>query len=217
MVKDSPINLEKIWNQVPVDYYQTGMKINLLQKIWHTNKLRTILDIIEVSGVKPKKFLDVGCASGWLLSKIAKKYPKAACIGVDVYKNAIQYGKKRYKSLQLIHADAHNLPFKDETFDIVLCTEVLEHVISPEKVLKEINRVLKDEGVAIIEMDTGNMPFRLIWYCWTRLAHGVWKDAHIHTFTEQKLEDMIKGDSFVITKKKVFNYTMAVVFCLRKI
>lgn len=216
MATDNHTNLEKIWHQVPVDYYQTGIKNNLPQKIWHTRKLKTVLELIGSSGVKPKNILDVGCASGWILSKISEKYPKVQCTGIDVYKKAIEYGQKLYKNLRLISVDAHKLPFKNKSFDLVICTEVLEHVMSPEKVLKEINRVLRDDGSAIIEIDTGNIPFRLIWYWWTNMRKGVWRNSHVHTFNTKILEDMIKNSGFIITQKKVFNYTMAVAFCLSK-
>lgn len=49
-----------------------------------------------------------------------------------------------------IVADAHNLPFKDGEFDLVLCTEVLEHVKDPKKVISEIGRVLSSGGQVIL-------------------------------------------------------------------
>jgi len=70
--------------------------------------------------------------------------------------------KKRYKELKLIRADAHNLPFKNNSFDLVICTEVLEHVVNPEKVLGEIKRVLTNDGIAIVEMDSGNFIFKIV-------------------------------------------------------
>lgn len=208
--------LEEIWHQVTPDYYQNGVSKNLLQRIWHTRKLKTTLELIDNGGVKPKNILDVGCASGWMLSKISEKYPKAQCVGIDVYKKAIEYGQKLYKNLRLISVDAHKLPFKDKFFDLVICTELLEHVENPQKVLSEIKRVLAPNGIAIVEMDSGNFLFQIVWYWWTNIRHGVWRDSHIHTFNTKILENMIKDSGFVITQKKVFNVTMAVVFLLRK-
>lgn len=49
-----------------------------------------------------------------------------------------------------VHALGHSLPFKDGVFDVVLCTEVLEHVPDPEKVLREISRVLKESGCLVM-------------------------------------------------------------------
>ncbi len=208
--------LEKIWHQVPPDYYQNGVSKNLLQRIWHTSKLKTALELIDNSGAKPKNILDVGCASGWMLSKISEKFPLAQCTGVDVYKKAIEYGQKLYKNLRLISVDAHKLPFKDKFSDLVICTELLEHVENPQKVLSEIKRILAPNGIAIVEMDSGNFLFRMVWYWWTNVRHGVWRDSHIHTFNTKILENMISDSGFVIAQKKVFNATMAVAFLLRK-
>lgn len=209
-------NLEEIWHQVPPDYYQKGVKKNLLQQIWHKQKLGIIISLINSSKITPKNILDVGCASGWFLKQISIQYPMADCIGIDVYKKAIKWGKSHYKSLRLIYADAHSLPFPNESFDLVICAEVLEHVIEPEKVLKEINRILTPKGIAIIEMDTGNLLFHIVWYWWTHLRHGVWKDAHIHAFNTEKLEKLIIKCGFSIVEKKIFNATMAVAYRLVK-
>lgn len=205
--------LEDIWHQVPQDYYQKGIEKNLLQRIWHRGKFNAIISLIDK---EPNNILDVGCASGWFLYKIASRYPKAKCTGIDIYKKAIDYGKKRYKSLNLIYADAHNVPFPDNSFNAVICTEVLEHVVDPGKIIREIKRVLKPEGIAIIEMDTGNILFRIVWYWWTHLRNGVWKDSHIHVFNTNKLESLIIKNGFIITKKKLFNFSMAVSFQLKK-
>ena len=212
----SGLNLEEIWDQVPPDYYQRSVEANFLQRVWHTRRLKMAIKLMDGEKNKPKNVLDVGCASGWFLSELALRYPKASYAGVDVHKKAIDYGKKRYKNLKLICADAHSLPFPNESFDVVICTSVLEHVKNPQKVLREIKRVLTKDGIAIIEMDSGNLLFRAIWYWWTHLRHGVWRDSHIHAFNTKKLEDMIKNSGFIISQKKVFNYSMAVIFKLGK-
>lgn len=210
------MELKKIWHQVPLDYYQNGVKKKLLQKLWHTGKLNAIVKLIEKNNAYPQNILDVGCASGWFLSRIHKRYPKADCSGIDVYKKAVEYGKKKYLKLKLFYGDAHKMPFENNSFDIVICTEVLEHVVSPEKVLKEIERVLTKDGIAIIEMDTGNFLFKAAWYWWTNLRRGVWRDSHIHAFNAEKLEKMIKNNGFSIVKRKLFNCTMGVAFLVRK-
>ncbi len=209
-------DLRKIWHQVPPDYYQNGVKSNLLQGVWHSGKLKAVFDLIDNSTDHPKKILDIGCASGWFLSMISNRYPNAKCIGLDIYKKAIEYGQERYENLEFLYADAHKLPFKNESFDLVICTEVLEHVENPEKVLTEIKRVLTPKGIAMVEMDTGNILFRLVWHWWTNIRHGVWKDSHIHKFNTKILESIISEAGFFVLSRKVFNYTMGIVFCLKK-
>ena len=204
---------ENILHQVPPDYYQKGIKNNLLQRIWHTNKLKNVLALINDH---PNSILDVGCASGWFLAQMSKRFPKAKCTGVDAYSQAIIYGRKKYKSIRLIESDAHNLPFADDSFDLIVCTEVLEHVLNPKGVLGEMLRVLKKQGTAIIEMDTGNLLFNTVWFVWTNLKGKVWKDAHVHKFNSLKLEKMIEASGFILGKKKIFNFGMAVAFYAKK-
>ncbi len=150
--------LKKIWDAVPPDYYQTGIQRNILQRIWHTNKLRTVLSLIPH---KPTTILDVGSASGWFLSEVAKRYQEARSTGIDVYDKAIAYAKKTYPHITFLEADGHTIPLEDNSQDLVLCCEILEHVIDPHQVLSEIQRVLSPNGYAVIEMDSGIGCFAL--------------------------------------------------------
>ena len=81
------INLKGIWKQVPIDYYDRGINKNLLQKIWHTNKLRIFKQLTK--DYRPKKILDVGCASGIMTNQIAKIFSSSKIYGIDSYKEAI--------------------------------------------------------------------------------------------------------------------------------
>jgi ubiquinone/menaquinone biosynthesis C-methylase UbiE len=207
-------HLEEIWKQVPVDYYQKGVSSNILQRIWHVNKLKQVTDAIRSVNKYPKNILDVGCASGWFLSKLEKEFPKTTCVGVDIYKDAVTYGKSHYKNISFYCADAHKLPFKNKTFDIIVCCEVLEHVVNVDQVLREMKRVIKPTGKIIVEIDSGNTLFKLIWFWWTNLRHGVWRDAHLHMFNIRILENLFIKNGFKVKKKKIFNITMAVIFLL---
>lgn len=202
-----------IIEQVPLDYYQKGVKNNILQRAWHTRKLSTVIKRINPT---PKNILDVGCASGWFLSQLHKKYPKAKCFGVDIYSDAIKYGKKKYPTLSFSVADAHKLPYKAATFDLVVCTEVLEHVEDPLHVVLEIKRVLRKNGQAIIELDSGSVLFSIVWFLWGLSRGNVWHHAHLHSFTVKKLEKLLIKSGFAIENKRQFNLGMAMIFSARK-
>jgi ubiquinone/menaquinone biosynthesis C-methylase UbiE len=206
-------HLIKIINSPPPDYYQQGVKNNYFQRLWHTGKLKAVLGFISH---RPKKILDVGCASGWFLKQVKEKYPESWCYGVDLYEKAVNYGGKKYGDLVLKHADAHKLPFKKECFDLIICTEVLEHVVDPDKVLLEIKRVLKKNGTVVIEMDTGNLLFQAVWSVWIKLYGRVWSDAHLHLFDKKKIISLIKKSGLRIVRTATFNWSMAVVFQLSK-
>lgn len=202
-----------IIEQVPPDYYQKGIANNLLQRMWHTQKLHAVFRLITVA---PRNVLDVGCASGWFLSRLVERFPKAKAHGIDLYERAIAYGKNAYPHIHFHVADAHNLPFKRETFDLVICTEVLEHVDNPKEVLLEIKRVLKNDGVAIIELDSGSWLFSVAWFLWRKLNGKVWNDSHLHSFNVKKLERLLISCGFEIVKKREFSHGMAMAFLLKK-
>lgn len=204
-----------IIEQVPPDYYQSGIKKNFLQRIWHTNKLREVLKEIKNIGLL-KKVLDVGCASGWFISEISKKYPKANYYGIDIYDKGINFARKNYPRIKFRVADAHRIPYQSNFFDLVVCTEVLEHVDVPKAVLLEIKRVLRKNGIAIIELDSGSWLFSLVWFLWRKGKGNVWKEAHLHSFNPQKLERVSLECGFKIINRKEFNFGMAMIFTLQK-
>jgi len=199
--------------QVPVDYYQKGIKKNILQRFWHINKLKIVIRFIPSS---PKTILDVGCASGWFISKISKKFPKAQCYGIDIYDKGIRYAKSIYPKIEFKVADAHKIPYKKNIFDLVTCTEVLEHLDNPKMAILEIKRVLKKDGLAVIELDSGNLIFSIVWHVWRKFGGKVWNDSHLHSFNIKKLEKIIQACGFKIMDRQKFNFGMAMVFLIRK-
>jgi len=96
--------------------------------------------------LKQSRFvLDLGCGVGEYLKYAIGK--NRTVIGVDLDKSLLQNRLFNFTPLQ---GDAQNLAFKDEIFDLVLFSEVLEHLPHPEKALNEIKRILKPNGILII-------------------------------------------------------------------
>lgn len=210
----SKAQLKEIWSEVPADYYY---HLNLFQKLWHEWKWLVFRHLLTTRKTSPKRILEVGCAGGHLTGLLHQLYPKAAAVGIDVYAPAIQEAKKRHPAITFTVADAHKLPFKDDFFDIVVSSETIEHVVDPTKMLNEIKRVMSKNGVALIEMDSGNWLFRIIWFFWTRFGKGkVWGRAHLHPFHQAELEAVIKECNFIIDEKIVSHFGMAVTFLLKK-
>ncbi len=86
--------------------------------------------------------IDLGCGKGKFIKYLADKYPSMNIIGVDPFFFAEEKGIKQ--------GSAYKIPMSDQSAEILITIEVLQHVKDIDKALLEINRVLKDDGVLII-------------------------------------------------------------------
>ena len=92
--------------------------------------------------LKGKKVLDFGCYHG-LLTEMINKETAAKCKGID-----IKLLNKKQKDCSTY--DGKNIPFKDNTFDVVLLFEVVEHLEDIQQIFRELRRVLKPGGKIIL-------------------------------------------------------------------
>jgi len=103
-----------------------------------------------------KKILDVGCGSGVITLEIVKR-AKGKVICIDNNPEMIKNAKKVLKKyrVELIIGDANNLPFKKNSFDLVVCNLLLMWVKNPQKVVDEMTRCSRKYVMATLEPDYG--------------------------------------------------------------
>jgi len=113
-------------------------------------KLLELIDINEKSSI-----LDVGCGHGHIITELARIAHKGKSIGIDASKEMILLAKENFRNkpsanLQFFHIDAESMKFPKETFDLIICTNVLMWVRQPKKVLNLMISFLKPGGKIII-------------------------------------------------------------------
>lgn len=81
--------------------------------------------------------LDVGCGRGYFLNRVREVHPSLRLVGCDLV------DKLAYEGLELISGNIENLPFEDNSFDVVTCSHTLEHILTPEKAIAELKRVAR--------------------------------------------------------------------------
>jgi ubiquinone/menaquinone biosynthesis C-methylase UbiE len=113
-----------------------------------TQKFKKILSVIydfrpEVHSLK---CLDIGCSGGIITSLLGERF--SMTIGTDIDREAISYAQKHHKSPRnrFLASDAMSLPFKDSSFDAIICNHIYEHVPDAQQMADEIFRVLKGDG-----------------------------------------------------------------------
>ncbi len=205
---------KEIIQQVPPDYYDRGIKSNLLQKYWHNHKWEILSKFLEN---RKATLLDIGCADGTTTDQISRLFPKLEITGVDIYAEAIRYASKTKSHIKFVNADAHKLPFKARTFDFAVAIETLEHLHRPDQALLEIYRILKNKGQLVIVQDTDNLLFKIIWWIWTKWKGSVWNHSHINCLRPDELIGKVEKVGFKIKGIEHTNFGMEVFIKAQKI
>lgn len=128
---------------------------------WHRSVARLLPNLDGAS------VLEIGCGRGDFSLWLAQKYPLAAITGIDFSDSAIAVALAKLSrhnlSLRFLVDDAENLHFPAETFDCVISCECLEHVPHPEKMVREMARVLKPGGKFILTTENYFNGMLLAW------------------------------------------------------
>jgi ubiquinone/menaquinone biosynthesis C-methylase UbiE len=121
--------------------------LNMLQsKKEATNLIDKLLGFVELNG--QKSFLEVGCGGGFGIRYLAEEYG-GEVTGVDIDPQQIELARKGsgyMPDIRYFEADATNLPFEDNKFDIIISLGVLHHIENWLDALKEVRRVVKPGG-----------------------------------------------------------------------
>lgn len=187
MLRDEYFNIFK--NQDTHWWYRGMASIN--QKLLTKNLPRK----------KNIKILDAGCGPGSALLYL-KKFGKVT--GVDISDQALRYAEKR---APVIKGDIMNLPFKNESFDLVVCLDVLYHkwVKDEKKAISEFYRVLKKDGFLLLREPA---------YEWMRGNEDVVGYTRIR-FSKKKVQKILKEHFNIIELTYVNFFLFPLVFLKR--
>jgi 2-polyprenyl-3-methyl-5-hydroxy-6-metoxy-1,4-benzoquinol methylase len=141
--------------------------------------------------IKPyAKCLDLGFGPGVILLELLRR-TEWDLYGVDVSNTCVDYALQKIGALSLaprvnfLLCDGRRLSFSSSFFDVIVATEVIEHVPNPELLVSELNRVLKSEGYLII-----TAPINLSW------------GPHLFTFhSEDEIDQLLENHGFQILSK----------------
>ncbi|HXH54278.1 MAG TPA: malonyl-ACP O-methyltransferase BioC [Gammaproteobacteria bacterium] len=123
------------YNQAAIIHQEVGMRL---------------LDRLDLIKLDPNIILDLGSGTGFFTPSITKKYPKAHIVKLDIAENMLRLSNKDNPSQYTsICGDGEYLPLKDHSIDFVFSNCVFHWFVNPHKVLSEIRRVLKPEGLLL--------------------------------------------------------------------
>ena len=164
--------------------------------------------------------LDLGCGEGRHIFGLMEKFPDLKCIGLDPHIESLDKAFEGLKFLESISntktnflsGSAYSLPFSDDSFDLVVCSEVLEHLHDYKDAIKEINRVLKPGGQFLASVPA-EFPEKICWLL--SEAYQNQPGGHLRIFKKNKLIKEVAEHNFSFESSQRFHSIHSAYWWLR--
>lgn len=170
------------------------------ERQWDKNAINTISNQL----INEKTLLDIGCGGGQKTVSLSKGMRTVATdISHTGVKRTIEKGMKEGIEISGVRCSGDKLPFKESSFDYAMCNEVIEHIIDDKAVLKESNRVIKQDGSVIIGfpnihdprnfiLDFGYLVIRGLLFRVLRISPMSSFRGHVHTYSKNSFVALLK-------------------------
>ena len=177
--------------------YHEGRKRKRATKYRLARRTNEVLQVIKTyKGNEIDSLCDVGTADAMMLNMLNQNLNVKTAIGLDFSIELLKTNKN--PKLNLVKGDAIELPFKEDSFDVVVATAVIEHVSDAGKMLKECWRILKESGLCIL-----TTPDPIFEHIATKFGY-LEEEQHVKTFKLLELTSLLKSKGFKILKAEKF-------------
>lgn len=173
--------------------------------------------VLALTNLQPgDRVLDIGCGNGRDLSALGHRHPHISITGVDISpvmlrEASLRLAAERLENIELKAADACALPFEDNTFDLVICSEVIEHIPDYKLAVDEIWRVLCPGGSLILTTPNWcslyGLDRKLLEWIRARRGKEPWDHTYDYWKTPVEVKSVLKDHSFKIIKQVGICYT----------
>jgi ubiquinone/menaquinone biosynthesis C-methylase UbiE len=154
-------------------------------KRWFTHGQAKTIDALELG--EGDSLLDVGCGTGWAVAQASHEVPEGRACGIDISPGMISRATELADSLSNVEfkvGDAESIPYADESFDAVMCTNSFHHYSAPVRALSEMRRVLKPGGRLVIQdSDRGACLWVKLW----DLINRTFEKGHVRYYSPQEV------------------------------
>jgi SAM-dependent methyltransferase len=185
------------------NYYKNEVPTRFHWSVEYVIKLFRFFRAFKIFTVHPraKSILDIGSGRGFTLYFLKKYYKYQRTAGTQLSKIAANYSRTKL-GLEIYDKDLLELPFTENSFDIVTMWHVLEHVLEPDKYIKKVADLLATNGLLIVEVPNFNSWSR-------RLTDKYWLgldlNHHLFFFTQRSLSLLLENCGFKIRMVHTFS------------
>ena len=155
---------------------------------WHLRAFHeAIYQQLETTGAR--RVLDAGCGEGFVTHYLATRDASLELTGLDLSEDAIEYARQQFGEAATFRTGSlYKLPFSDNSFDAVVCSEVLEHLDDPGRAIAQMKRVARRHVLITV-------PREPIFDRLNRLGRlfGLSPDpGHVNFWTKESFQDFIR-------------------------
>ena len=136
------------------------------------------------------RYLEVGCSFGGVLKKVAD-FGVNACHGIEPNEKDVQFIRRICPESKIFNSPFEDLELKQEYYDVVTSFQVLEHMVSPSRVLKKASDLMSKNGHIYIEVPNHK---DLLLSCFKNISYEkfYYHKSHIHYFTQTSLAQLLE-------------------------
>ncbi len=181
---------------------------NPVGRFFLNNFLKTVVKTTKPLHIET--VLDAGCGEGFTLDHLQKEKIGKVFEGIEYDGQAVLLANVMYPKIKIIKGDIYKLPYKNNSFDLVICTEVLEHLENPKKAYRELLRVSRK----YVLISVPNEPFFTIQRIarFQNILHLGAHPEHIQHWTYRSFTKFVKVKGVkIVTRKLPIPWTMIMV------
>ncbi len=123
------------------------------------NSYNEIISIFEKCGVFDgvTSLLDAGCGTGQFIVALSKRFSNIKLYGADFSDEGLRVSRNAAPSAEFYKLDLYNLPENYSKYDVVVCSEVLEHLLYPDKALENLKLMVSEGGKLLLTVPNGRI------------------------------------------------------------
>jgi SAM-dependent methyltransferase len=216
------------WDNLKSTYYLRSIKYEGGKFLSFERKHIGVIEYLNLAIQKLGKsgitFCDAGCGNGIYLNYLKNKLSgdSNALYGFDFAEKIVNIARDNTGLNQIKIGNLEEAPYEAEKFDLILCTQVIEHMIDDRKAMSELNRTLKPAGYLVLSTDNKNniitkilsIPFKIITWPYVAVKKAVGNPRYFphKDYSIEEFKSLIESAGLEVLKMETFRFSFSFPF-----
>lgn len=119
------------------------------ENFWFRSRNELVAWVLQRFFAGARRVMEIGCGTGYVLSRIAATFPEAELMGSEAYSAGLRFTSSRVPHAELVQMDARRIPYVDH-FDVICAFDVVEHIVEDDDVFAQIHSALRHGGGLVL-------------------------------------------------------------------